>query len=286
MTNKILIPVDFSIHSDKAVEYAVQLAEKNDFQIDLLHVFTDHTNIYQNALEDPELVDPRVPEAKKQMVDLIHKFQTETSTIQFNTLYKDGNLYDQVSTLASRNSYNAIIMGTKGAFGLDALLIGSNMFDVFLNTKVPVLAVPYSEKKFKVEKIGLLCNFKYGEIDVLKQAIKVYGTDFELVLIHINTSNESIHNIDKSFDVFIDKIIEETGIEDISYIIKSQTFFVQYKEDISSAIDTVISDELLDVLLVTKSKKSFLRKIIEENIVRRMAYQIQIPKFFARRIEE
>lgn len=284
MSNKILIPVDFSIHSDKAVEYAVQLAKKNNFQIDLLHVFTDHSNIYQNALQDPSLVDPRVPEAKQKMSKLIEQSK-EVANIEFQPLYLDGNLYDEVSRLATKEQYNAIVMGTKGAFGLDALLTGSNMFDVFLNTKVPVLAVPYSEKKFKVEKVGLLCNFKYGEIDVLKQAIKVYGTDFELVLIHVNTSNESIHNIDKSFDVFIDKIIEETGIEDISYVIKSQTFFVQYKEDISSAIDTVIADELLDVLLVTKSKKSFLRKIIEENIVKRMAYQIQIPKFFARRTE-
>jgi nucleotide-binding universal stress UspA family protein len=286
MSNKILIPVDFSIYAEKAINYAAQLAEKNPFQIDLLHVFTDHSNIYHNAQQDPSLVDPRVPEAKQKMKELIEKYQQEVPSIQFQPLFTDGNLYDEVRNLASKEQYNAIIMGTKGAFGLDALLTGSNMFDVFLNTKVPVLAVPFREKKFSVNKVGLLCNFKYGEIDVLKQATKVYGTDFELVLIHVNTSDESIHNIDNSFEVFIDKIIEETGIEDISYVIKAQTFFVQYKEDISSAINTVISDELLDVLLVTKSKKSFLRKIIEENIVKKMAYDIQIPKFFARRLEE
>lgn len=284
--NKILIPVDFSIHSDKAIEYAVQLAQKSHQTIDLLHVFTDHSNIYHNAQTDPELVDPRVPEAKQKMELLIANIQNTLPDLKLNALYADGNLYDQVSHFASKENYDAIIMGTKGAFGLDALLIGSNMFDVFLNTQVPVLAVPYSEKKFKAEKIGLLCNFKYGEIDVLKQAIKVYGADFELVLIHVNTTNESIHNIDKSFEVFIDKIIEETGIEDISYVIKPQAFLVQYKEDISSAIDTVISDEMLDALLVTKSKKTFLRKIIEENIVKKMAYQIQIPKFFARRLDQ
>ena len=286
MSNKILIPVDFSIHSDKAVEYAVQLAKKNNFQIDLLHVFTDHSNIYQNALQDPGLVDPRVPEAKQKMAQLIEREKNEGQDISFHALYADGNLYDEVRRLAIQEQYSAIIMGTKGAFGLDALLTGSNMFDVFLNTKVPVLAVPYSEKKYKVEKVGLLCNFKPAEIDVLKQATKVYGTDFELVLIYVNTSDESIHNIDRSFEVFIDKIIEETGIEDISYVIKAQTFFVQYKEDISSAINTVIYDEILDVLLVTKSKKTFLRKIIEENIVKKMAYDIKIPKFFARRLEE
>lgn len=283
--NKILIPVDFSIYSDKAIEYAVQLAEKSMHSIDLLHVFTDHSNIYHNAQTNPELVDPRVPETKQKMDLLIANIQNRLPQLQLTSLYADGNLYDEVSRLATQETYDAIIMGTKGAFGLDALLIGSNMFDVFLNTKVPVLAVPYSEKVFRIEKIGLLCNFKDAEIDVLKQAIKLYGTDFELVLVHVNTTNDSIHSIDKKFDQFINRIVEETGIEDISYVIKAQTFFVQYKEDVSSAINSVISDELLDVLLVTKSKKTFLRKIIEENIVKKMAYQIQIPKFFARRYE-
>ena len=285
MRNKILIPVDFSIYSDKAIEYAIQLATKTPFDINLVHVFTSHSNIYLNAMKDPSLVDPRVPEAKQNMNELMEKYQNAHPTIQFQALFADGNLYDEIRRLATQDNYNAIIMGTKGSFGLDALLIGSNMFDVFLNTKVPVLAVPYSEKPFKVENVGLLCNFKDAEIDVLKQAIEIYGKNFQLVLIHVNTTNETIHNIDKKFESFIGEIINQTGIEDISYVIKSQTFFVQYKEDISSAIDSVITDELLDVLLVTKSKKSFLRKIIDENIVKRMAYQIQIPKFFARRTE-
>lgn len=285
MHNKLLIPVDFSKDSEKAIEYAAQLAKHSHHEIDLLHVFTSHTNIYHNALTNPELVDPRVAEAKRDLNKLIADLRTVLPDTQIQGLYADGNLYDEVRRLAIENQYDAIVMGTKGALGLEALLIGSNMFDVFQNTKIPVLAVPYGDKKYKTDKIGLLCNFKDGEIDVLKQAIKLYGADFELVLVHVNTTNESINNIDKKFDEFIDKVIAETGLDNISYVIKTQSFFVQYKEDISSAIDTVIADELLDALLVTKSKKGFLRKIIEENIVKRMAYQIQIPKFFAKRID-
>ena len=286
MANKILIPVDFSIYSDKAISYALQLSAQVKHDITLLHVFTDHSNIYLNSLTNPELIDPRVAEAKRDMENKIQEIKKSNPSAVIEGHFSDGNLYDEVKKRTAEEQYDAIIMGTKGALGLDALLIGSNMFDVFQNTQIPVLAVPYTEKNYKTDKIGLLCNFKYGEIDVLKQAIKVYGTNFELVLVHINTTNDLIKNIDKCFDVFIDKIIEETGIEDISYVVKSQTFFIQYKEDISSAIDTVIADECLDALLVTKSKKGFLRKIIEENIVKRMAYQIQIPKFFAKRIEE
>lgn len=286
MADRILIPVDFSPYSDKAIEYALQLQERSPQHIDLVHVFTEETNIYQQSLSNPELIHPKVAEAKLQMQERVKIISSTFPDIEVREIFKEGNLYTEVRKLAEQNTYNAIVMGTKGAFGLDALISGSNMYDVFLNTKLPVLAVPFQEKEFRIEKIGLLCNFKYGEIDVLKQAIKLYGTGFELILIHVNTTNDTISNIDKSFDVFIEKIIEETGIENISYVIKAQNFFVQYKEDVSSAIESVIADERLDALLVTKSKKTFLRKIIEENIVKKMAYQIHIPKFFARRIEE
>lgn len=282
MVKKILIPVDFSEYSNKAIDYARQLSKITKHDLVLIHVFTDHSNIYHNATEDINLVDPRVGSAKREMEKLITELNENEPDILVSSVFTDGNLYEEIGKLVTPDSYDAIIMGTKGSSGLDAMLIGSNMFDVFLNTNTPVLAIPFQEKKYKTDKIGLLCNFKDGEIAVLKQATALYGTDFELILIHINSSDDSIKNLDVKFDQFIERVIAETGIDNISYIIKAQAFFIQYKEDISSAIDSVIADELLDVLLVTKSKKGFLRKIVEENIVKRMAYQIQIPKFFAR----
>ena len=282
MKRKLLIPIDFSEYSYQALDYACQLNAIKPHDIDLIHIFTDHSNIYQNSLEDTDLIDPRVAFAKRDAEELLKKYRNKFPNIQFDIIYKDGNLFDQMKKTVHNNTYSAIVMGTKGSSGLDALLIGSNMLEVFQNTEIPVIAVPKSDKPFKTAKIGLLCNFKDGEIDVLKQSINLYGDDFELILIHINTTNDSINKVDTKFEIFIKKIIERTGIDNISYIIKAQTYLVQHKEDISSAINSVISDELLDALLVTKSKKGFLRKIIEENVVKKMAYDIQIPKFFGK----
>ncbi len=283
MNNKILIPVDFSDYSRQAIDYACSLHKQAPHDIELIHIFTAHSNAFHNSKTNTELDDFRTTDAKRDLNELLEICQAQYPHIQFNTVFKEGNLFDTLrETVTSDNAYTAIVMGTKGSSGLDALLVGSNMFEVFQNSKIPVLAVPKSEKPFQTNKIGLLCNFKDGEIDVLKQAIQLYGTQFELLLVHINTSNDPIGKIDTQFKDFIARIIKETGIDDISYIIKAQTFFIQYKEDISSSINSVISDELIDALLITKSKKGFLRKIIEENVVKHMAYDIQIPKFFSK----
>ncbi|NGF58107.1 universal stress protein [Parapedobacter sp. SGR-10] len=282
MANKILIPVDFSEHSYKAIAYAGALNKSVYHDIDLVHVFTDYNDIYKDSQSNTDLIDPRVGSAKRDMQKIVSELVATNPELNVNVIFRDGNIYNEIRKLTAKNEYDAIVMGTKGSSGLDAVLSGSNMYDVFENTQVPVLAVPLTDRKIRLNKVGLLCNFKDGEIEVLKQAIRLLGKDFELILIHINTDNADVKGIDKKFKDFIHRIIQETGVDDISYVIKNQAFFIQYKENVSKSIDSVIEDEQIDLLLVTKSKKGFLRKVMEENIVRKMAYQIQIPKFFAK----
>ncbi len=278
MAKKILIPVDFSEHSYKAITYACELNKLVYHDFDLVHIFTGH----KDSTVEPNFLDPQVGDAKRDMQNIVSKLVEMDSELNVNVLFKEGNLYTEIKKLSATHEYDAIVMGTKGAAGLDAVLVGSNMYDVFENTSIPVLAVPLTSRKFRLDKVGLLCNFKEGEIDVLKQAIKLLGKGFELVLIHINTDSRDIKELDKQFKDFINRIIRQTSIDDISYTIKNQAFFIQYKENISQSIHSVIDDEQIDMLLVTKSKKGFLRKIVEENVVRKMAHEIKIPKFFAK----
>ena len=275
MAKKILIPVDFSEHSYKAISYACELNKLVYHDFDLVHVL-------RHGQDDKDLADPQVGHAKRGMQKIISELVKMDTELNVNVIFREGNVYSEIRKLASEDEYDAIVMGTKGASGLNAILTGSNMYEVFENTRIPVLAIPLNAHKFRMNRVGLLCNYKDGEIDVLKQATKLLGQNFELVLIHINTDNSPVQELDKKFKAFIERVIRETGIDDISYIIKNQAFFIQYKEDVSQSIQSVVDDEQIDILLVTKSKKSFFRKVIEENVVRKMAHEIKIPKFFAK----
>lgn len=285
MAKKVLIPVDFSMYSNKAIEMACGLSHLSHHDIDLVHVFTDSSDIYKSSLEDNNLIDPRVGSAKKEMQKLVATIVEAHPEINVTVLFKDGDLYNEIKKITSQQAYDAIIMGTKGASGLEALLTGSNMFEVFQNSKTPVLAVPYSEKQYRANKIGLLVNFKDGEIAALNQAINLLGNDFELLLVHINADNVDLAILDEKFESFIKRIIDETKLqrtESIFYAIKNKSFFLKYKERLTESIESIITDEEIDILLVTKSKKSLYRQIVEENVVKRMAHRIKIPKFFAK----
>ncbi|PRD57283.1 universal stress protein [Sphingobacterium gobiense] len=280
--NKILIPVDFSEDSLTAIQYACAFISQNERkqEVDLIHVFTHHSNSYVNRQAYP-IEDPQVKISEKEMERLLANLHREYPDIKFNKVFKEGNLFEEISKVTATFNYDAVVMGTKGSSGLEAIFLGSNTYDVILNTKTPVLGVPQKTKGLKKDRVGLLCNFKEGEIEVLQHAIKLIGNDFELVLIYVNKDDRRISDIDTQFKSWIEEIINRTDIRNISYTIKPQVLYNRAVENVSHAISNVLIDEQIDFLLITRSRKSIFRKLIEENIVRKMAYNMTIPTLFA-----
>lgn len=281
---KILIPIDFSEYSQCATNYACQMIKKNNskHEIDLLYVFINHSNLYANHQVSSEILGPEIKKIETKMLILQEDLKLRYPEIKTNTYYQHGNLYEEVSKATASFRYDAVLMGTKGASGLEAIFIGSNTYDVIANAKTPVLAIPRETENFKKDRVALLCNFKIAEIDALQQAITLIGNDFELVLIHVNKDDRDIQDIDTEFRAWIETIIKKTGIDNISYTVKSQMLYNRSAENVSHAISNVLIDEQIDILLITKSRKSIFRKLIEENIVKKVAYNLFVPTLFAR----
>lgn len=277
--SKLLIPIDFSENASVAAHYAAQIAITTNNEITLFHSFTSHINKFANT---KHLVDPSEEDAKLKMETLVAELLQEYPSIKISTRFANGILAESLEKQEIKDSYQTVIMGTKGATGLESVLIGSNTYDVIKESKIPVLAVPKNATKLKKDNIGLLTNFKPGELEVLKQAIPLYGNNFHLQLIHINTKELEINTLGNKLENWIEQIIAETGIEDISYIVKSPSYFAGSRENIANGIHTIIRDEDIDVILITKSRKSFFQNIFTENIVKHMAFEIEVPNFFGR----
>src|SRR5690606_6590144 len=156
------------------------VAQQAGQEIDLIHVFSSHSNTYANVKGETPLNDPRVPEAEQNMVDTIAKYQQEFPTVKLNSIFKDGNLYDGIKAATNATPYDAVVMATQAACGVDALFLGSNAYDTILSTTTPVLAVPETCTKGNKDPTALLCNFKEAELTALHQAAPLFKTDDRL----------------------------------------------------------------------------------------------------------
>ncbi len=141
---RVLCPVDFSPHSESAVQFAVELAQKLGADVHLLHVY--QLPVY--ALPDgammagPEFTTKVTTELQKALTSLAKKFEAA----KLETHLVEGVPYREVVRMSDELHADLIVMGTHGRTGLRHLLLGSVAERVVRSSKVPVVTVPMREE--------------------------------------------------------------------------------------------------------------------------------------------
>lgn len=117
----ILVPVDGSEHSDKAVVQAINLATSLAAKISFLYVAS-----IQKVAVDAYLLDDLL-DLQNHMANDILKIAMEKvpSKIQAKTYAKKGNPGIVIAEVANGNNVDLIIMGTRGLGALQSAFLGS-----------------------------------------------------------------------------------------------------------------------------------------------------------------
>ena len=142
--NRILVPVDFSAHSEKAIRYATTLANKFGARLSLLHVIEDPfvTGAWQAEVfvpHIPELLNDLISAAETQMAE--HKKQLAAHGFLIETLVITGRPASAIVEEASAGRFDLIVMGTHGRTGLSHALLGSVAERVVQKAPCAVLTV-------------------------------------------------------------------------------------------------------------------------------------------------
>lgn len=141
--HKILVPIDFSEQSRKALEYAAELSRISGATLDILHVW------------EPVLFEPSglVPLDVKATISDVNQANAEKTLASFRQSAVDrGIAIGSARTVqgqpsftivdeAKAGGYDLIVIGTHGRTGLPRALIGSVAERVVRHAHCPVLTV-------------------------------------------------------------------------------------------------------------------------------------------------
>lgn len=133
---KILLPVDGSPHSDRAAEYAVELAKTSGAEILVLHCHKPAPKF----LGQPNF-DQAAEKLSEQSGKIIDFYQTMLSmnNIPFDQLSVGGSAAQVITDTALAERCDLIVMGSKGKSNLEGLIIGSVTHKVLHLAPCPVL---------------------------------------------------------------------------------------------------------------------------------------------------
>jgi nucleotide-binding universal stress UspA family protein len=145
----ILVPVDFSNCSDKALHYAVPFARQFGAEITLLHVI-------EYSREFPEVIMANTGEihhAEEELEDLL---RSVNGTVACRAILRVGKPAAEIVAAAAQSGADLILLSTHGRSGYAHVILGSTTERVVRNAPCPVLVVREHEHEFVVGSPGLL----------------------------------------------------------------------------------------------------------------------------------
>ena len=138
---RILIPVDGSEGADKAVRFAVYLAEGKEKEITLLNVQPSYNTPNMKILFTREQIGEFQTAAANEVFS--HSLEvTDSLAVAVRTGTRIGDPGKEICAEAGEGAFDLIVMGYRGLSGVKRVIMGSVATHVLHETPCPVVVVP------------------------------------------------------------------------------------------------------------------------------------------------
>ena len=145
---RILVPMDFSDHSNKALRYARPFAEQFGAQITLLHVIEPvvlPTDFGYVPATPVDIDEQRMADARKKLGSIAAELG---ANVPVDVVVRLGRSWKEIVDTAKSKNMDLLIIATHGYTGLKYALLGSVAEKIIRHAPCPVLVVRAEEHDF------------------------------------------------------------------------------------------------------------------------------------------
>jgi nucleotide-binding universal stress UspA family protein len=137
----VLVPIDFTETSDKALDFAIDLAEKLSAKVTAMHAYEIPVlGFPDGALVATVDVATRIQEAAKKGLDAAVGARNAKGA-KLASILREGNAWEEIKAVAEELHVDLIVIGTHGRRGIARALLGSVAENVIRTVKIPVLTI-------------------------------------------------------------------------------------------------------------------------------------------------
>ncbi len=131
----ILLAVDGSKYSEKAVDQGLELAEKFDAKVTFLNVVSSYG--YAGEILE-EAIENEVSSAKELLSEFEEKAEEHDIKVEREVI-KDSSAANGIVGYAKEHEFDLIVVGARGKSGLETIQLGSVSEAVVKRSETPVL---------------------------------------------------------------------------------------------------------------------------------------------------
>ena len=186
----ILIPTDFSENAWNAIEYALALFKKEECNIHLLNTYTPaiaSSRFMAASVENGMFENAAKRTSKKGLKNLVDRIKRDFNNPKhsFKTTSSFSFLVDEIKEVLDNEEIDCIVMGTKGASGLQEVFMGTHTVKVIRAIRnCPVFVIPenfcpnrsqYNQlvlfERISLRTVAFLCIFSLASIISTEEAL-------------------------------------------------------------------------------------------------------------------
>jgi len=245
----ILIPTDFTVVAQYAIEAAVPFARATNAKVVLVH-------IVKEASEIPEATSKVEQEADKASKDC---------GIHVEGIVREGSIFSTIGETVTDLDAGLVLMGTHGIKGMQKLT-GSWALKVIVTSKVPIIVVQGMPRKMSVDRIVFPVDFKRENREKIGWAYYVAKMFNSTVYIFRSgpAKDKKIEQGVRTNLSFTEKFLKSKNIKFEVAVAKGSDSFAKESLQYAENIDA-------DMILITTTKGisrlDFVLGVSEEHII-------------------
>lgn len=271
----ILLPTDFSENSWNAIKYAIRFFENIECNFYVLHVNRfDNLAVNDSALIlDTDVIDKiYIKPAKQKLREILKQISKLTLTHnnhKFYTLTDYGFFIESIRKNVDEKEIDFIVMGTKGASGLEKFILGTNTADVITKVKCNMLAVPENAEFVEPKEIAFPSDFSLSHSLHVLQPISDILEQFNssLRILHINKNKEGLNTNEEK-----NKELLEDYFNQCQY-----SFHYLTNKKVEDAIQCFVESRDINLICMVAKNLNYFQQILFHSKVEEISYHTDVP---------
>lgn len=266
---RLLVPINFSDVSKKALPFALHIASQTGASITLMtsgaSPLTEDNLSRELGYDLPADPEPRNNVLKKALRDLVADFSSQTD---FQFVVRQGVVMRDIVTEAKAGNYDLLVMGTHGVQVPAEEIWGTYAANLIRELDIPMLIIPPGNKPEQFSHLVYAAALEGGEetsLEVLRPFAELFSAD--LSLLHITTRADA-------------EISERMLDLEANYIftpIREAPLELMHHNRVSDGLKSYLERHEPTILAIKPQHRNFIESLFHASLSRKLALHIKSP---------
>ncbi|WP_299113946.1 universal stress protein [uncultured Winogradskyella sp.] len=271
----VLLPTDFSDNSWNAIKYAINFFKDTPCNFYVLHVnklnyhFTEEVALYIDHNHIEEVYTKPAKKKLRLILKRISKLFPNHKNQKFYTLTDYNFFIESIRKTVNEKHIDFIVMGTKGATGLERIILGTNTADVITKVKCNTLAIPENAEFKPPNEIAFPTDYSLTHnLQILEPIVDILEQfNASLKILHIAKTDSSLSDEQQK-----NKELLEDYFSNHSY-----SFHYLTNRKVEDAIQCFVESRDINIICMVAKNLNYFQQILFHTRVEKISYHTDRP---------